>query len=54
MNKQICLQILREFEIDTTFQEILFPKNQDFPEEVHEAIDFLIDKCDYGIQYINR
>jgi hypothetical protein len=52
MNKSKALNILSDFNINVTYEEILFPKHSEFPDEVHDAIDFLIDKFNYGVQYV--
>jgi len=31
---------------------ILLPKDASFPEDVHDAIDYLLDNHDYTIKYI--
>ena len=54
MNKTECIHLLESYGIETTFGDILFPKNGEFPDEIHDAIDFLIDKRGYGVQYINQ
>ena len=52
-NKKEAIDFLDSFEIFISdANDILLPKKKLFDDEVHEAIDYLIDECDFGIKYI--
>ena len=52
-NKKEAIDFLETVEISVSDgSDILLPKKKLFDDEVHDAIDYLIDECDFGIKYI--
>lgn len=52
-SKTDALAILQENEVNVSLdEEIMFPRKAQFIDEVHDAIEYLIDNCDFGIRYI--
>jgi hypothetical protein len=51
-NKKEAIVFLESFEVFVSDgNDILLPKKKLFDDEVHDAIDYLIDECDFGIKY---
>ena len=52
-NKKEAIDFLDSFEIFISdANDILLPRKKLFEDDVHDAIDYLIDECDFGIKYI--
>lgn len=51
-NKREALFVLSQNQIEVFDEEILFPRHASFIDEVHEAIEYLIDEHEFGIKYI--
>lgn len=51
-SKSSAVELLRSNGIICENDEVLYPKDKEFEDEVHEAIDFLIEDCDFGICYV--
>jgi hypothetical protein len=52
-NKKEAIDFLETVEIFVSSEDnILIPKKKLFEDDVHDAIDYLIDECDFGIKYI--
>jgi len=52
-NKKEAITFLESFEVFVSDgNDIFLPKKKLFDDEVHDAIDYLIDECGFGIKYI--
>jgi hypothetical protein len=52
-NKKEAIDFLETVEISVSIEDdILIPKKKLFEDDVHDAIDYLIDECGFGIKYI--
>jgi hypothetical protein len=52
-NKKEAIDFLETVEISVSSEDdILIPKKKLFEDDVHDAIDYLIDECGFGIKYI--
>ncbi len=52
-NKSDALEVLQENDIEISNDFcLMFPRKAEFIDEVHEAIDYLIDEHGYGIRYV--
>ena len=53
MNKLEAIRLLQLNGIEVSHEfEILYPKRDQFDDEVHEAIEFLMEEWDFGFKYI--
>jgi hypothetical protein len=52
-NSKEAIDFLETVEIYVSSEDdILMPKKKLFEDDVHNAIDYLIDECGFGIKYI--
>jgi hypothetical protein len=53
MNKLEAIRLLQLNGIEVSSDEnILYPRREEFEDEVHDAIEYLIGECNFGFQYI--
>jgi hypothetical protein len=53
LNKARAVELLKLNGIEVSSDEnILYPRREEFEDEVHDAIEYLIDECNFGFQYI--
>lgn len=52
-NETEAIDLLREHDVSVSSEyDIMYPRKKEFVDEVHEAIEYLIDEWDFGIKYI--
>lgn len=52
-NETEAIDLLKEHGVNVSADwDIMFPRKAQFIDEVHEAIEYLIDEWDFGIKYI--
>jgi hypothetical protein len=52
-NETEAIDLLREHDVLVSSEyDIMYPRQKEFVDEIHDAIDYLIDEHGYGIRYV--
>jgi hypothetical protein len=52
-NEQQAIDLLKQHGVEVSSDfDIVYPRKKEFVDDVHNAIEYLLDEWDFGIKYI--